>query len=230
MIGLARACGCVGLLGIASATTIVAQTLAGVDPHRHAFALSVDVGAYPEEFTRPAIPACGSPPGVGAGLSVIDRPRSAVFLEGELRASMAEQWFQGCDVALVFTPAPGVYSPLGFQPVKGTPVMPLLRTLVHGGLETPREFSPVIIRGTIGVGMIWNVHPTPIAALRLGLSSRRAGTRLYAELERDVTRVRETESLFHADSTGSLIPAGSASQVAYPTWATLRIGVEMPIR
>jgi hypothetical protein len=215
---------------VALAALSSAQTGATLDPHRRAIALSVDVGAYPDDFTRPANAACGSPPGVGAGVSAIARPRSALFVEGELRASMAEQWFQGCDVALVYTPAPGVYSPSGFQPVSGTPVMPLLRTLVHGGFETPRDLLPLIVRGTVGVGMIWNAHPAPIGALKLGVSSRRPGTRLYADLERDVTRVRETESLFRADSVGALAPIGTASRVTHPVWTTLRIGIEMPLR
>ncbi len=152
-----------------------------------------------------------------------------MFLEAEIRATMKVQ-VPTCDVALVYTPAPGVYSPLGFQPVSGTPVMPLVRTLLHAGFETPSELSPVIVRGTVGVGMIWNAHPAPIAALTLGVSSRGPAARVYAELERDVTRIRESEALFRSDSTGRLIPVGTSGQVAHPVWTTLRIGIEMPLR
>ena len=218
------------LLGAALPTSVVAQTPAGVDPHSRALTVSVDAGAYPDEFTRAGSnAACGSPAGLGAGVSGIDRPRSGVFLEGELRASLALV-LQGCDVALVYMPAPGVYAPLGFQPVSGTPVMPLVRTLVHGGFETPPEISPVVVRGSVGVGMIWNAHPAPIGALKLGVSSRGSGTRIYAELERDVTRVRETEALFRPDTVGDLMPIGTVTQVAHPVWTTLRIGIEMPLR
>jgi hypothetical protein len=202
------------------------------DPHSLAFTFSVDAGPYPDEFTdRGSNSACKNAFGVGAGMSAIDRPRSAVFLEAELRATMKAQLLPNtCDVVVIYTPAPGVYSPLGFQPVSGTPVMPMVRTLLHGGFETPPEFSPVIVRGTVGFGMIWNAHPAPIGALTLGVSSRGSGTRFYGELERDVTRIRESEALFRSDSTGRLIPVGTSIQVAHPVWTTLRIGIEVPLR
>jgi hypothetical protein len=230
-IGMARALGSASLLAATPATSIMAQTPIVVDAHSHAIALSVDAGSYPHQFTEPrSNPACRSKFGVGAGISAIDRPRPGVFFEAELRGTMSAQLPSACDVVLIYTPASGVYSPTGFRPVAGTPVMPLLRTLVHGGFETPREISPVVVRGTAGVGMIWNAHPAPVAALTLGVSSRRPGTRIYAELERDVTRVRETEALFRPDSMGTLVPVGTAGQVAHPVWTTLRIGIEMPLR
>jgi hypothetical protein len=202
-----------------------------LDPHSRAVTFSVDVGPYPDEFTHPGSnSACPNAFGAGAGMSAIDRPRSAVFLEAELRATMKVQFPNTCDVVVIYTPAPGVYSPLGLQPVSGTPVMPLVRTLLHGGFETPSELSPVIVRGTVGFGMIWNAHPAPIGALTLGFSSRGSGTRFYGELERDVTRIRESEALFRSDSTGRLIPVGTSIQVAHPVWTTLRIGIEMPLR
>ena len=202
-----------------------------LDPHGRAFTLSVDAGAYPDEFTHPGSnSACPDAFGIGAGMSAIARPRSAVFVEAEARASMRVQMPNTCDVAVVYTPAPGLYSQLGFQPVSGAPGMPLVRSLLHGGFETPPELSPVIVRGTVGFGMIWNTHPAPIGALTLGVSSRGPAARLYAELERDVTRIRESEALFRPDSTGRLIPAGTSSQVAHPVWTTLRIGIEMPLR
>ncbi len=202
-----------------------------LDPHSRAVTFSVDVGAYPGEFTHPGSnSACPNAFGVGAGVSAIDRPRSAVFLEAELRATMKAQFPNTCDVVLGYTQAAGLFSELGFQPVSGTPVMPLVRTLLHGGFETPSELSPVIVRGTVGFGMIWNAHPAPIGAVTLGVSSRGPATRFYAELERDVTRIRESEALFRSDTTGRLIPAGTSGQVAHPVWTTLRIGIEMPLR
>jgi hypothetical protein len=202
-----------------------------LDPHSRAVTFSVDVGPYPDEFTHAGSnSACANSIGVGAGISAIDRPRSGVFLEVELRATMKAQLPNTCDVVVGYTPAPGVFSELGFQPVSGTPVMPLVRTLLHGGFETPRDISPVIVRGTLGVGMIWNAHPAPMGALTLGASSRGPGMRFYAELERDVTRIRESEALFHSDTTGRLIPVGTSDQVAHPVWTTLRIGIEMPLR
>jgi len=215
--------------GLALAVPCGSQSPA-LDPHSRAVTFSLDVGAYPGEFTHPGSNSiCPNDFGVGAGVSAIERPRSAVFLEGELRATMKGQLPNGCDVVVVYTPAPGVSSALGFQPVSGTPVMPLVRTLVHGGFETPRDLAPVIVRVTLGVGMIWNRHPAPIGALTLGVSSRGPGTRFYAELERDVTRVRESELLFRSD-TMSATPVGSVNQVAHPVWTTLRLGLEWPLR
>jgi hypothetical protein len=215
---------------VALARTVAAQSAAPADPHSRAFALSIDAGAYPDEFTDRRHLACSNKAGVGVGLSAIDRPRAALFFEGEVRASRAVQLFSSCDVALVFMPAPNVYSPSGFEPVSGTPVMPLLRTLVHGGFETPRDFMPLIIRGTVGIGMIWNAHPAPIGAWKLGVSSRGPDARIFAELERDVSRVRETEALFRIDSIGGLVPFGTTSQVAHPVWTTLHVGIELPLR
>jgi hypothetical protein len=218
------------LLSGAIALHVAAQS-GTLDPHSRAVTFSVDVGPYPDEFTHPGSnSACPNAFGVGAGMSAIDRPRSGMFLEAELRATMKAQLPSTCDVVVVYTPAPGVYSPFGFQPVSGTPGMPLLRSLLHVGLETPRDISPVIVRGTVGVGMIWNAHPAPIGAVTLGVSSRGPAARFYAELERDVTRIRESEALFHSDTTGRLIPAGTSDQVAHPVWTTLRIGIEMPLR
>jgi len=228
MIGL-RACAIATLLGGAIALHVSAQSPT-LDPHSRAVTFSLDAGAYPGEFTHPGSNSiCPNAFGVGAGVSAIERPRSAVFLEGEVRATMKGQLPNGCDVVVVYTPAPGVYSPFGFQPVSGTPGMPLVRTLVHGGFETPSELAPVIVRGTVGVGMIWNHHPAPIGALTLGVSSRGPGRRFYAELERDVTRVRENEFLFRSD-TLSATPVGTVNQVAHPVWTTLRLGLELPLR
>jgi hypothetical protein len=218
------------VFSVTLAAVAPAQSPAEPDPHKRAVALSADVGSYPDDFTtrQGSTSACGSALGFGAGLSAIDRPRSALIVEGELRASMMAVAF-ACDVGLTTQPIPGGISPSGFKPASGTPVMPLVRTLVKVGLETPRDFPAVIIRGTIGGGMIWNANPVPVGSLTIGLSSNNPGTRFYAEFERDVSRVRELGTLYRFDSTGAT-PVGTATRVAHPTWMALRIGMEVPVK
>ena len=199
------------------------------DPHRHAVALSADAGAFPDAFST----VCGTQntggAGFGAGLSVIDRPRPSVIIQGELRASWMPVGF-GCDLVLrISEVGPGVYETRpGYIPRPGSPNLPLARTLIRAGLETRDHVGRV----TIGAGMIWATHPAPLGSLAVGLASSNRGTRVFGEFEYDISRVRETETRnrFRADSTGETsLGTNVVSRIAYPTWPTLRIGIEVPL-
>ncbi len=222
-------------LSLALAAAVGAQSLsAPVDPHRNSLALSLDAGGFPDAFST----RCGDLTGAGgggfgAGLSVIHRPRPAFFVEGELRGSWEPDVF-GCDLVLpIEQVSPGVYETRpGYAPVGGTPGLPLLRTLLRAGLETPPNIAP-ILRATLGGGMIWSGRPTPLGSLALAVSSSNRGTRVYAEFEENVARVRgyETRDRFRADSSGET-PLGAVvvGKTAAATWGTLHLGIEVPFR
>jgi hypothetical protein len=199
-----------------------AQTLP--DPHQVAFALSADVGPYPDAFTvrcgtAPNSPDDGAPIGLGAGMSVIDRPRSMVFVEADLRASA----YRGSACA----DNPGTLGGTSFDPAAGTPGMPLLRTILHAGIETPPSF-PLVLRATVGAGMIWDEHTAPVESMTIGAGSNNPGPRFFTELERDVSRARMTVTTTELRSTGATTSV--TSEVAHPAWMALRIGVEWPLR
>jgi hypothetical protein len=194
------------------------------DPHRMAVAISADVGPYPDAFTT----RCGAAPnssgdgaaiGLGAGASVIDRPRSMVFVVADLRASAYRG--SGCDVF------PGPEGGTSFTPVAGTPGMPLVRSLLRAGLETPPSF-PLILRATVGGGMIWGAHPAPLGSMTVGAGSNNPGARFFMELERDVSRARMTVTETSIWSTG--VTSSTSSETAHPAWMALRLGVEWPLR
>ncbi len=202
-----------------------AQT-AGEDPHRMAVALSADVGPYPDAFTV----RCGTAPnsagdgaqiGLGAGVSAIDRPRSMVFVEADVRASIYRGSACGGNVG------DGPELRTVFLPVPGTPGMPLVRTVLHTGIETPPSY-PLMLRATVGAGMIWSAHTAPLGSVTIGAGSNNPGPRFFTELEWDVSRARMT-----VEKDVSL-PTGNAdsfsTEVAHPAWMALRIGVEWPLR
>jgi len=106
--------------------------------------------------------------------------------------------------------------------------MPLLRTLLHAGIETPPSF-PLMLRATVGVGMIWNAHTAPVESMTIGAGSNSPGARFFTELERDVSRARMTVTTTELRPTGSFTTS-VASEVAHPAWMALRVGVEWPLR
>jgi hypothetical protein len=105
--------------------------------------------------------------------------------------------------------------------------MPLLRTLLHAGIETPPSF-PLILRATVGAGMIWSGRTAPVASMTVGAGSNSPDARFFTELERDVSRVRMTVTTTEIRSTG--VTTSVASEVAHPVWMALRMGVEWPLR
>jgi hypothetical protein len=217
------------------AAPCASQAPAGsTDPHRHAIAVSADVGTIPTVFGGGQ---CGNDgythtPELGLGVSALDRPRSIVFFGAELRASTVPNVF-GCK-AFARGPvevAPGVWENRpGFFASPGTPHSPLVRTLLRAGLETPARAGP-IFRASVGGGVIWSSRPAPVAAGSIALSSGGEGKRAFVELEHDITRVRQAESRFRyrQDSTVQT-PLGTSvvTERIHPTWTTLRLGLELP--
>jgi hypothetical protein len=202
-----------------------AQTLPD-DPHRIALALSADVGPYPDAFTV----RCGTAPnstgdgaqiGLGAGVSAIDRPRSMVFVEADVRASV----YRGS--ACGGNPGDGPELRTAVLPFAGTPVMPLVRTLLRAGLEMPPS-SPVILRATVGAGMIWNAHTAPVGSVTIGAGTSNPGARFFSELEWDVSRARMTVTKTFFGPDGNITSV--TTEVAHPAWMAVRFGVEWPLR
>jgi hypothetical protein len=196
------------------------------DPHELAVALSADAGPYPDVFTvrcgvAPNSAEDGAAVGVGAGVSAIDRPRSMVFVEADLRAS----FYRGTACGAISV---GPTRDTFYQPAAATPAVPLVRTLVHVGLETPAS-SPLILRATAGGGLIWGAHPAPIGSITIGASGNNPGARFFAELVQNVSRVRmnvtEEEYLPTGPTTSVL-----DTEVTHPAWKALRFGVEWPLR
>jgi hypothetical protein len=170
-------------------------------------------------------------PELGVGISAFARPRASVFVGAEVRASTVPGIF-GCKVLLhgPVEVAPGIWeSRGGFYAAPGTPQDQLIRTLFRGGVETPSD-KRVILRATIGGGVIWSSRPAPVGSAAIALSSGGAGRRLFVELEHDITRVRQDESRsrYQQDSTVQ-VPLGSSvvTERIHPTWTTLRMGLEL---
>jgi hypothetical protein len=191
-----------------------------------AVALSADVGPYPDAFavrcgTAPNSPGDGAAIGFGAGVSAIDRPRSMVFVEADVRASV----YRGDACGGNLGDGPEVRTT--FLPFAGTPGMPLVRTVLHTGIETPPSF-PLIVRATVGAGMIWNAHTAPVGSVTIGAGSNNPGARFFTELEWDVSRARMTVEKDAFLPTGNT--ASVTNEVAHPAWMALRIGVEWPLR
>jgi hypothetical protein len=171
-------------------------------------------------------------PELGLGVSALDRPRSILFFGAELRASTVPNVF-GCKTTAggPVQVVPGVWETRpGFFASSGTPHSPLIRSLLHAGLETPARLGP-IFRASVGGGFIWSSRPAPVAAGSIALSSGSGGRRAFVELEHDITRVRQDESRFRyrQDSTVQT-PLGTSvvTERIHPTWTTLRLGLELP--
>ena len=238
MRNVRRRAACFAVVGGAAAVVAVAGSLSAqtappvADPHRHAIALSVDAGSYPDAFSTRCGQQSTGGAGFGAGIGVITRPRHHLMLEGEVRGSMMPVGF-GCDLPLVFAHVDSnVYeSRPGYTYPTGTPTLPLLRSLMRIGIEGPGH-GP-LLHATVGAGIIWSGHPAPLGAIAIGAGSRGPGVRFYAELEQDVSRLRATEvrTRFRADSTGET-PLGTFNyvRVLYPAWTTLHLGLELPMR
>lgn len=223
----------VGAAGVvAVAGSLGAQTAPPVaDPHRHAIALSVDAGSYPDAFSTRCGQQNNGGAGFGAGIGLITRPRHHLMLEGEVRGSMMPVGF-GCDLPLLVVPVDSnVYETRpGFSYPTGTPSLPLLRSLMRIGIEGPS--AGPLLHATVGAGVIWSGHPAPLGSIAIGAGSRGPGARFYVELERDVSRLRATEirNRFRADSAGE-IPLGTFNvvRVLHPAWTTLHLGLELPM-
>lgn len=202
-----------------------------VDPHQHAIALSVDAGSFPDAFSTRCGTTNSGGAGFGAGVGVINRLRHRLIVEGEVRGSIMPNVF-GCDLPLRLVQVDSnVYETRpGFTYPAGTPSLPLLRTLMRFGIEGPDD-GP-LFHATVGAGVVWSDHPAPLGAIAIGVGSRGPGARFYAELERDVSRVRGTEARqrFREDSTAST-PLGIAEfrRALYPSWTTLHLGFEFPL-
>jgi hypothetical protein len=233
-MSMSRLISCVAIvtLCLVRAASSSAQQGLSPDAHRHAFAISGDVGGFPDAFsTRCGDKSIGGA-GFGWGASAIDRPRHSVVIQGDFRTSWMPNIFGCSAVGHVDQIGPDVYETRpGWQAIPGTPSLPLIRTLIRVGLESPSDVAP-IVRAMVGAGVIWAGHPAPLGSLSLAVASSNRGTRVFGEFEYDISRAREweTRDRFRVDSTGEIaLGTFVVGRVEHPVWPTLRAGIEMSV-
>jgi hypothetical protein len=226
-----------GPLAIALSTLLASSSVAGAqrasagDPHRWAGAITLDLGALPDDFAS----QCGtsSAPSYGGGLTAIFRPRRWFITSVDARVSDVMAGGLGCKLTI---PAPVQIGPnewenwAGKAYPSGVAAKPLVRNALHIGVETPP--GAPLLRVTVGGGMIWTGSTTPFASIAIGGGSSGRGARFYWEVETNVCaiRVRETHTRFRIDSTVSTpLPSRVVSYVEHPRWTALHVGLEMPL-
>lgn len=187
--------------------------------------VTVDVGTFPDELST----RCGGSAGaaLGAGIAAVYRPRTWMLLQADTRGNAIA--IVGCpDVGIPAVQiGPNLYENEGVLDPKGIPRRPWLRSGVRVGAQTPWGWP--FVRATVGTGLFWSTSLLPYGSAALGVGSR-GRVRFYAEWERDVARIRVTET--HArmsfDPFTQLAPRVE-SVVVHPRWAAVHIGVEVPI-
>jgi hypothetical protein len=114
--------------------------------------------------------------------------------------------------------------------LSGTPhAPPLARSVLRIGLEAPRPLP--LIRAMIGGGVVVGNGTAPFGTASIGVGTRSAGIRPFADLETSVSRARVTAVYTHSVGTGasSTTERRTAIEVVHPRWTTLRIGLEFPL-
>jgi hypothetical protein len=201
-----------------------------MDSHRWAAAIAVDAGSIPGDFASQC--GSGSEASLGAGLSVLFRPRRWLVTAFDTRATGT---LEGCKL---FLPAPVQIGPNMYenwaakQYPGGVPAEPLVRSALHVGVELPPGAPP--LRVSVGAGVIWTGHQTPFAALAIGGGSNGRGARFFWELETNICRIHVTEvhTRYRIDSTSMEpvpLPSRTASYIAHPRSTVLHLGMEVPL-
>jgi hypothetical protein len=84
----------------------------------------------------------------------------------------------------------------------------------------------------VGGGLLWASTPSPFGAATVGIGSRGAHVRFYAELEGAVARVRASDerTIYHTLPSGApVIDSRTTTPVViHPHWVMAHIGVEVP--
>ena len=213
---------------LVAGSAVDAQQRPASDPHRWATALSLDLGSLPGDFdTRCGSSPKGSESSFGGGFAVLFRPRRWVVAALDTRVSDVP-YSNGCK-----TTAPiaqdGYHIAVREFP-NGVAQKPLVRNAIHLGVETPP--GALLLRATVGGGMIWTGSSTPFASVAIGGGSGGRGARFYWEVETNVSavRVRETYTGFRADANGvTILPTRIVSYVEHPRWTALHVGLELPV-
>lgn len=227
---LRRALRCAGLAVAVPLFPADAQREAP-SPYRHGVLLTLGFGTLPDAFTSRCGREGSGSAGPGLGAAVLARLPRGLVVQGDAHAVL-DAIDMGCDAILhVRNLGPGLYETLPGAVVEdGTPTVPLARTTLRVGLETPPSLP--LLRATVGGGAIWTGGMAPIAVATLGAGTRGRVQRYYAELEAAVTRVRATErrERHQADATGDrIVGVTTVPLVLRPVWLTLNVGVEIPL-
>ena len=185
-----------------------------------------DAGPIPDEFSTRCGRGAGGTLGAGLGFTVAHRSRSGLVLESDTHATLGVVP-TGCradlPVALV---SPGVYETRPGFDFPGASDQPLTRSAVRVAFETPRNRP--YGRASIGGGMIWSGSTLPFGTAAVGMGTRGAGTRFYAEFEMNVARVRGVETRSRFSESVSL-GSSRVAKIFYPRWGGLHMGFEIPV-
>jgi len=222
----------VALTALLLAGSSVAAQRPASDPHRWASALTLDLGNLPGDFdTDCGSSSKGSEPSFGGGFAVLFRPRRWVVATLDTRVSDVpySNACKGIIPASVPIEQDG-YKITAREFPNGVAQKPLVRNAIHVGVETPP--GVLLLRATVGGGMIWTGSPTPFASVAIGGGSGGRGARFYWDVETSVSavRVRETYTGYLLDSNGvTLLPSRIVSYVEHPLWTALHVGLELPL-
>ena len=195
-----------------------------------AFGAGLEASSVPDAFST----RCDNQGTLGWGIggSVAYRPAGPFVIAGDVH--MVRSTFPtGCDLMLELVQvAPGVWETRP-DPVysAGVPRLPLMRSSVRMGLETPSRLP--LVRLSLGTGAFWSGCPTPYGLAAIGVGTRGKAARFYAELEEDVSRVRGVEhrQRFREDSTGEVaLGTVDVPMLLHPHWGMVHAGVEIPLR
>ena len=216
-------------LAVAGSTGGAQQVLA-TDQHRWATALTVDLGSLPGDFdTQCGSSSKGTEPSLGGGLAVLFRPRRWVVATLDTRVSDVP-YSNACKTIIPAPITSDGYKIAVREFPNGVAQKPLVRNALHIGVETPP--GPLLLRATVGGGMIWTGSSTPFASVAIGGGSGGRGARFYWDVETSVSavRVRETYTGYLVGPNGvTLLPSRIVSYVEHPLWTALHVGLELPV-
>jgi hypothetical protein len=227
-----RGQGTVGRCAAAFALLLGARAIVAQEPtveplaRRWSIRTTFDAGTIPDEFSTRCGQGRGGTLGAGLGFAVVHRSQSGLVLESDTHA-MLGVLPTGCKLSLPVTQiSPGVYETRPGYNFPGSSDQPLTRSAVRVGFETPRNRP--YGRASIGGGLIWSGSTLPFGTAAVGVGTRGAGTRFYAEFEMNVARVRGVETRSRFSDTVSL-GSSQVAKVFYPHWGGLNLGFEIPV-
>jgi hypothetical protein len=213
---------------VVAGSAVPAQQGPATDQHRWATALTLDLGSLPGDFdTRCGSSSKGSEPSFGGGLAVLFRPRRWFVATLDTRVSDVP-YSNACKTTAPI--AHDGYHITAREFPNGVAGKPLVRNAIHIGVETPP--GALLLRATVGGGMIWTGSSTPFASVAIGGGTGGRGARFYWEVETSgsAVRVRETYTGYLLDQNGvTLLPSKIVSYVEHPLWTALHVGLELPV-
>jgi hypothetical protein len=147
-----------------------------------------------------------------------------------LEADVRRSWLMPCGDVITLPP-PVAQSTFRTETIypSDLPRLPLLRTAIRLGIETPQRYP--LVRATFGGGAVLSDGRAFFGTAALGVGTRSAGTRVFAELETSVSRasVEAVYTTVTQDGSAYTTDARAVREVAHPMWTSLHVGVEFPL-